>query len=593
MDYISAFANLKTNNKYARKSPHKAILLLTVIEMFEKGVISKNEIRYDETLIATFQKVWNRVLPSEATFYATVHFPFWYLHSEGFWHIVPYRNREDSFKNIWDNKIKPTESKVKEIVQYAELDEDLYFLMTMPSGRSSLKRALLETYSSLSEKDIDHLSESKDIIVDNSIAAMEKFRETLTDGGSVASSSNLCSNDEIVVNAFAELCEDVQIVLSIEYYKFLKSHRLEREPFKELFPSTAELYYHIKYKPYKNTQVDVSLQSVLTNFLYDLRIALMSEDKAMSIIDSINEAIHVLQDSSKVVTNVSKSNEGSTENQPTESDVATKSKFDECRPESTLVYHCFANEETGKTAEDRIAKIRQELETFDKLEENVKKRQLADISRDNNIVDNKRFKYLQEQFSTGGSRRGISWSREEEEYITLCFKKGDSPIIIADKIGRTENAIMTRLVMLGLVDDYYYEDNSTSSQAPIKTNANWSSDSIPAGYTIANLDSDCVILNEKGERVFSDSGCLAIINGKIYRFKVQKVCLTMKAIVLRNDQWRKSSKLLVAYNTSTLYRILSHSDFENDIEDIVEGDTIYHNKIKVRGHWFDYNGDII
>ncbi len=63
MDYIEAVKNLKTNNKWGRKSPHKAVLMLTVIELYEKNILIDNEIRYDETLKSTFLKIWNLVLP--------------------------------------------------------------------------------------------------------------------------------------------------------------------------------------------------------------------------------------------------------------------------------------------------------------------------------------------------------------------------------------------------------------------------------------------------------------------------------------------------------------------------------------------------
>ena len=39
MDYVEAFENLKPNEKYGRKTPHKAILLLTIIEMCESDEI--------------------------------------------------------------------------------------------------------------------------------------------------------------------------------------------------------------------------------------------------------------------------------------------------------------------------------------------------------------------------------------------------------------------------------------------------------------------------------------------------------------------------------------------------------------------------
>ena len=57
MDYIEAVKNLKTNNKWGRKSPHKAVLMLTVIELYEKNILIDNEIRCDETFKSTFLKI--------------------------------------------------------------------------------------------------------------------------------------------------------------------------------------------------------------------------------------------------------------------------------------------------------------------------------------------------------------------------------------------------------------------------------------------------------------------------------------------------------------------------------------------------------
>ena len=93
MDYIEAFKNLKTNNKWGRKSLHKAVLMLTVIELYEKNVLTENEIRYDETLKAIFLKKWNMVLPNEPLFLPEAYIPFWCLQSDNFWHIVPMRGK--------------------------------------------------------------------------------------------------------------------------------------------------------------------------------------------------------------------------------------------------------------------------------------------------------------------------------------------------------------------------------------------------------------------------------------------------------------------------------------------------------------------
>lgn len=143
MDYIGLLGNLSTNNRYSRKSPHKAILLLTVIEMYEKGLLTDNVIRYDEELKKQFISVWSKFLNDGTEFQPSAYLPYWYMQSESFWHIVPKRGKEDILSLFRDSRVKPSESKLFDCVDYAELDDDLYFLMTIPSGRSSLKRYCL------------------------------------------------------------------------------------------------------------------------------------------------------------------------------------------------------------------------------------------------------------------------------------------------------------------------------------------------------------------------------------------------------------------------------------------------------------------
>lgn len=76
MDYLEAFRNLRPNTKYGRKSPQKAILLLTIIEMYENSVLLENEIMYDEALKNTYWKVWNKVLPEDTTLLPEAYIPF-------------------------------------------------------------------------------------------------------------------------------------------------------------------------------------------------------------------------------------------------------------------------------------------------------------------------------------------------------------------------------------------------------------------------------------------------------------------------------------------------------------------------------------
>ena len=293
MDYTEAFKNLRTNNKYGRRSPHKAVLMLTVIELYEQNVLSDNEIYYDDTLKSMFLKVWNRVLPSEPLFHPEAYLPFWYLQSDSFWHIVPVRGKEDILSLMRDTNCKPSEAKLCDCVKYAELDDDLYFLMTLPSGRSSLKRVLLETYTNLSEGQINRMAESVDNTIDYSASALSDYEKILSNE---KDDMNIATReiDGELVRQFQSLNEDIQIVLNLQYYSFLKSHRGEREMFKDICPTVYDLLDKILH-PIHQGDVTPTFAFSYDNFLSDLKISLMSEDGSMDIIDKIGVAIDLLR----------------------------------------------------------------------------------------------------------------------------------------------------------------------------------------------------------------------------------------------------------------------------------------------------------
>lgn len=294
MDYTEAFKNLRTNNKYGRKSPHKAVLMLTVIRLYELNLLLDNEIFYDDTLKSMFLKVWNRVLPEEPLFHPDAYLPFWYLQSDSFWHIVPVRGKEDILSLMRDTNIKPSEAKLEDCVRYAELDEDLYFLMTLPSGRSSLKKALLETYFNLSDEQIYLLAESADNTIDYSVSALSDYKKIISNE---INNNNVVSEetDNELLRQFQSLNEDTQIVLNLQYYSFLKAHRGERELFKEICPTVYNLLDKIINHPIMQGDIAPSFAFVYDNFLSDLKIALMSEDGSMELIDKIELAVDLLR----------------------------------------------------------------------------------------------------------------------------------------------------------------------------------------------------------------------------------------------------------------------------------------------------------
>lgn len=529
MDYIEAFKNLKTNNKYSRKSPHKAILLLTVIELYETNALSDNVIYYDDKLKDAYQKVWDHILKNETLFHAEVYFPFWFMQSEDFWHIVPKRGKEEIIALMIDEHIKPSESKLIDCVKYAELDEDLYFLMTLPSGRSSLKRALLESYTDLSEKQINLLSQSEYNVIDHSVSALSEY-ESMLSKNKDAGKTITGQTDRKLTDQFNSLEEDLQIVLNIEYYSFLKKHRIEREMFKEIFPTVFDLYNRIVYNPLKQGDLSPSFAVIYINFLSDLKISLLSEDSSMDLIDKIVDAIN----------NIS-------------------------------------GDDSESDLEERATKVDQPTIT-DNKDDSYNTSVVASVNKDRTDSD-----------ALMDNRKGRAWTKEEEQTITQYYQQGKDTLTIAALVGRTDVAIKMRLAKLGLMDYSYIDSKAKEGELKDKV-----VDAEESDFTIENSIVRCSILNKYGDRVFSDEGKFKYIKGKLYRLKLTENCFTIKGMFFNGHIWTKGSKLIVAYPVSDLFRIVySNPDYCDLIEDIVDSPIFKECKLKVMGNWFFFNGNRI
>ena len=546
MDYIEAVKNLKTNNKWGRKSPHKAVLMLTVIELYEKNILMDNEIRYDETLKSTFLKIWNLVLPNEPLFHPEAYLPFWYLQSDNFWHIVPIRGKEDILSLMHDTNIKPSEAKLIDSVKYAELDEDLYFLMTLPSGRSSLKRALLETYTTLTNKQIEKLAESKDNAIDYSVTALSEYEKILSKNTTEKRIESTRVDDELV-NQFQCLNDDVQLTLNIVYFTFLKKHRNERELFKEVCPTVYDLLDKIVNHPIKQGEIAPSFAFVYDNFLSDLKVALLSEDGSVELVDKIGEAIEILRG------NNSEEHEEGQSIFPVESDREDTaagvigSSFDDLRVE-----HVYLDER------------RKVIESTTEI--------------------------APEQDNTTESRRGKTWTEDEENLIKRYYQQGKDFITIASLIGRTEVAIKSRLAKLGLIEYTYGQENDV----PAHTVQGAKSQTDESDFVIANLSDRASILDKDGKPVFITDGKFKYLRNKLYRLNLKRECFTLKGMLFNGSVWMKGTKKIVAYPQSELYRkIIDITDYCEEVEDIVDSPDFVDCKLKVRGIWYTYNGNSI
>ena len=160
------------------------------------------------------------------------------------------------------------------------------------------------------------------------------------------------------------------------------------------------------------------------------------------------------------------------------------------------------------------------------------------------------------------------WDKYDIEKLLFFFDRGMVPVEIAERMGKSIYSVQYQLAQHGKIK-------------------------MPLNVTVKNTEQGGFVLNKSGQVIYTDEAPLKVFNDKIYRFNMKSICMTVKDVKQVNGEWVKGSKMLVAYSDSDLYPKLSRSNFIEDIEDFIEDDNPQANKIKVKGIWYDYYGDVL
>ena len=140
--YKKQFCDLHVKITDGKRMPHKAILLISIIDLLNCGYITSNKIYLDDTIKDTFELNWLKFIKTKPP---TVWTPFWHMKKELFWHFCPIT----SHKEIED-LVGPGETasigKMRTSIRYAYLDNELYYLLKSSEERDALYYILVSTY---------------------------------------------------------------------------------------------------------------------------------------------------------------------------------------------------------------------------------------------------------------------------------------------------------------------------------------------------------------------------------------------------------------------------------------------------------------
>ena len=86
--FADCFSSLHTALKLGKPAPHKALLLLSVIDLVERGIIIDNHIELSNILVKTFNANAKKFYANSPIFKPKVPKPYFHMQHKPFWHLV-------------------------------------------------------------------------------------------------------------------------------------------------------------------------------------------------------------------------------------------------------------------------------------------------------------------------------------------------------------------------------------------------------------------------------------------------------------------------------------------------------------------------
>lgn len=176
--YIKCFSALNTMKIQGKPAPHKALLLLSVIDLIEQGFITDSNIQLSDILEERFKYYASQYVGNNSAYDPKINYPFYHLRSEPFWELVSTTgNPVPAISNYSTNNLKKH-------IAYARIETELIQLLKDYNKRALLRAILITKY--LAPQNImnnEHMPPtSKDINIieklNNLLSSCQEYGET-------------------------------------------------------------------------------------------------------------------------------------------------------------------------------------------------------------------------------------------------------------------------------------------------------------------------------------------------------------------------------------------------------------------------------
>lgn len=119
------------------------MLLLSILDLMDRGVLHENSVPLSEDLVATFKRYFAAV--KERDDKPTIENPFYFLSGDKFWQVIPRGGTEPLYREGYASGA-PSVAQLRRQGVAGQFDDALWALMSDPVSRHQLREALVARY---------------------------------------------------------------------------------------------------------------------------------------------------------------------------------------------------------------------------------------------------------------------------------------------------------------------------------------------------------------------------------------------------------------------------------------------------------------
>ncbi|MBL9171388.1 MAG: HNH endonuclease [Verrucomicrobiales bacterium] len=141
--WLERLYDLRRDKRGSHERPHKPVLILSILDLLDRGIIQQNEVRLSEELIETFKRYFAVVRRSNDQ--PTIQNPFYHLSGDGFWKLVPLPGHPQPYQPGATSG-SPSVAQLRQRVSHGRFEEGFWTLAATPVSRHQLREALIARY---------------------------------------------------------------------------------------------------------------------------------------------------------------------------------------------------------------------------------------------------------------------------------------------------------------------------------------------------------------------------------------------------------------------------------------------------------------